>query len=484
MATRKAPFSKKTSTTYALVNRPQNDPLVHDDEAPSHVFTQISGPSSSRQDSDHERKRNPKIKQRGDLEAEFRLSEAVRANEGEAAGYGIFYDDSGYDYMQHLKQLGEDSGGLGSEVAWVEAPQAMQREKKGKGQRLEDALKDIRLNNEGSAQSSALLEEDDGRDLKASYQDQQDIPDALAGFQPDMDPRLREALEALEDEDYVDDDHDIFEELAGKGKAEEVDRDEWEATSYHIADDEEGWESDDTTRPEQGQGFEAEIATTAIIGDISEQPQQSGSNNDRFTSFARADNGTRDNTRTSPTDVPCQLNDSSIAPSDASALTTRTKRRKGALTSSTGFSMTSSSLARTDALNTLDSRFEKLAASYMTDINEEVEEDPDDATSVVTETSTATGKGSRWGASSMVGSLSIVGLESDGDEAPPLTSVKVTSVVDEFLNSAGGAKGRRMKKGGRPGVWGAQSGMDQLDEIRKGLGPARLGSKRQQGVPV
>ena len=48
---------------------------------------------------------------------------------------------------------------------------------------------------------------------KTTYQDQQNIPDALAGFQPDMDPRLREVLEALEDDAYVDDDEDIFDNL-------------------------------------------------------------------------------------------------------------------------------------------------------------------------------------------------------------------------------------------------------------------------------
>ena len=31
----------------------------------------------------------------------------IRQNEGEAAEYGIFFDDTEYDYMQHLRTVGE-----------------------------------------------------------------------------------------------------------------------------------------------------------------------------------------------------------------------------------------------------------------------------------------------------------------------------------------------------------------------------------------
>lgn len=33
----------------------------------------------------------------------------MRENEGEAANYGIYYDDTSYDYMQHLREVGEES---------------------------------------------------------------------------------------------------------------------------------------------------------------------------------------------------------------------------------------------------------------------------------------------------------------------------------------------------------------------------------------
>lgn len=34
-------------------------------------------------------------------------AEEVRDNEGEAAEYGIYFDDTEYDYMQHLRSVGD-----------------------------------------------------------------------------------------------------------------------------------------------------------------------------------------------------------------------------------------------------------------------------------------------------------------------------------------------------------------------------------------
>tara|TARA_R110002003_G_scaffold48_5_gene3949 strand:- start:21868 stop:22173 length:306 start_codon:yes stop_codon:yes gene_type:complete len=64
-----------------------------------------------------------KIKTRRDLEKEIQAN--VRKNEGEAANYGIYYDDTEYDYMQHMRDLGSGGG----EAYFVEAPA---EKKKGK----------------------------------------------------------------------------------------------------------------------------------------------------------------------------------------------------------------------------------------------------------------------------------------------------------------------------------------------------------------
>ena len=40
------------------------------------------------------------------LEDELEV-DSIRNNEGEAAQYGIYFDDTKYDYMQHLRSVGE-----------------------------------------------------------------------------------------------------------------------------------------------------------------------------------------------------------------------------------------------------------------------------------------------------------------------------------------------------------------------------------------
>ncbi len=72
MPRRKNPFDKKTATTFSLVYRAQNDPLIHDSEASYMVFTEKANP-------------NRKINHLSDLDSEF--GDKVRGNEGEAANY-------------------------------------------------------------------------------------------------------------------------------------------------------------------------------------------------------------------------------------------------------------------------------------------------------------------------------------------------------------------------------------------------------------
>jgi Low temperature viability protein len=50
--------------------------------------------------------------------------ENIRENEGEAAEYGIFFDDTEYDYMQHLRTVGETP-----DAVLLEAPSQKDKEK-------------------------------------------------------------------------------------------------------------------------------------------------------------------------------------------------------------------------------------------------------------------------------------------------------------------------------------------------------------------
>ena len=74
----------------------------------------------------------------------------------------------------------------------------------------------------------------------------QNIPDELQGFNPNLDPRLREVLEALDDEAYIEEedeggDEDIFNSLLQSGEVEDEEEfyeeaddydDEWDLDNY------------------------------------------------------------------------------------------------------------------------------------------------------------------------------------------------------------------------------------------------------------
>jgi len=393
------------------------------------VFKEVTAPNSN------------KIKSRDDLEEELGLDpRSVRDNEGEAAEYGVYYDDTDYDYMQHMRDLGGST-----EAHLVEAPQVGSKQKRGKGrQKLEDALRDASLEDEDSENvtggvklggTSALLDVDllPSRNLrKGTYQDQQNVPDALAGFQPDMDPRLREVLEALEDEAYVDDEDDVFGELAKGGK--EVSLKEFEELGFlggNEGGEDDGWETDDTAKPEKeynGMDAPPPLDDQDVMMDGSAD-QGPGNWMEEFSKY-------KEGKKQKPLRTNSEL-DSSVM-TGSSMTGNRRKKRKGAMTSSTGYSMTSSSLFRTEGLTLLDNRFDKIEEDY-------AEDEMDDGVSVNT--------------SSSVPSRGPV--RSDFD-----------SIMDEFLGGYSMSGKKRLKKGG------FQSGIEQLDEVRQGLGPARILSQK------
>lgn len=479
----------KSAQRFTLVHRSQNDPLINDPDAPSQIFTE-QAPTQA--------KKKKKVKERGDLEEEFGLS--IRPNEGEAASHGVYYDDSQYDYMQHMRDLGQGSG----EGFFVEAPTTRQ---KGKGKtRLEDALAAASLEDDdlhsqpGTATSlrrgKSLLGDEQGSERKTTYQDQQDVPDAIAGFQPDMDPRLREVLEALEDEAYVDDEEDIFAELAQEGQ--EVNKDEWEAMVAGDADGEDGWESDETEKPSQEyrdtgvshfmRATEDQSSqrlppdTTSIPIENSAIPAVDALNApipadptagawlDEYHAFKSA-NKQPSAVFQAPKD-PQRVAPSTVLTATSLLSTGRRKKRKGALTDTSSYSMTSSALQRTTQQTLLDARFDKIEEEYAEDgIDEDGQFEDAETSSMI---SGATGLSAFSGVSGATGA-SGVSATSRSSRAPNLVPTQRSDfdgIMDDFLGSYGatGKKGR-VKKGGK------QTGMEQLDEVRRGLGPARISSR-------
>ena len=423
-----------------------------------------------------------KIKNRSILESElFGGSEysgdnpILRDNEGEAAEHGIYYDDTQYDYMQHMREL---HGGDGTgESYFMEVPS---KEKAGKGKEtmsLEDALRESTLEDNLSKDRESAPDmvgrpklADDILPSKylrrMNYQNQQEVPDVLSGFQPDMDPRLREVLEALEDEAYVDDEEDLFGELAKD--REELSLEEFEELDFVGDEDnlmeDEGWETDDTAKPSKKHKSSnvSDMPTTPSLIDVPMNDQPDHGDGDwmaEFSKFKKANNmSNKGKPATSAAKVNADLQ-SSIFSTPSSTLTTRHKKRKGALTSTSNFSMTSSSLARTEGLTLLDARFDKIEEEYAEDdAYIGMDDDEDGGASVMT------GK-------SGMSSMSRMSKISTTSSQPPNLEMRkdFDGIMDEFLGGYSMRGKKRVKKGRY------QSGMEQLDEIRRELGRPKLG---------
>ncbi|OJI99016.1 hypothetical protein ASPVEDRAFT_124393 [Aspergillus versicolor CBS 583.65] len=478
MPPRKQWIDKKSATTYQLFHRSQHDPLIHDPQADDRVLHPVHGPPANAPSTASA----GRAKHLSDLASEFG-SDTVRENEGEAANHGIYYDDSKYDYMQHMRDLGTGGG----DSYFVEAVNKDKGKGKGKSIKLEDALAQTSLDDDDTSSNW------DGRSTmssaygaystastysrKPTYQDQQNVPDAIAGFQPDMDPRLREVLEALEDEEYVDEkeDDDFFGELTGEG--DEMDPADWEDTLFDQDEEDDGWESDATEKaPVQPSTLstkqDSNSAAAPAPGELPEHdapaPDMHPDDQDwmrEFSKFKKA--GKTQAAPAAPASVVPSEQRSTLASTvfTAGGTPIRRKKRKGALTNPSAYSMTSSSIARTEGHRLLDDRFDRVEALYALDEEEEF----DDSMSMV---SGMTGMTDLSTASSQAPSL----IDANGREVAPRHDFN--NIMDDFLsgwddNTSAQAKRKGVKnKRGKNG--NEAIGIRMLDEVRQGLGPAKL----------
>ena len=204
--------------------------------------------------------------------------------------------------------------------------------------------------------------------------------------------------------------------------------------------DDDGWETDDTEKPRKGYHFhDSKVPAPSIEGvDMSEEPDHGdGAWMKEFSKFKKDQKTQRMKPQAS------QPEPGSSTITGTSMTDGRRKKRKGAMTSSTGYSMTSSSLFRTEGQTLLDARFDKFEENYAEDAM-----DDDGGGSVLS---------------------GLTGNSYASSQAPSLAAgSNFDSMMDDFLGSYSMSGKNRLKKGG------PQSGMDQLDEIRKGLGPARI----------
>jgi len=387
----KSVFRQPGAKHFQLVHRSQRDPLIHDPEASQHVLKAF------------ERGNVVKGKSRADLERIISPSDLAhdseRANIGEAAIYGVYYDDTEYDYMQHLRTAGLQEDGVDSIL--IEAPTILKAKGKNK-----EPITLLDLPPEALPSTS---------EVPRNYEAQENIPSSIAGFQPDLDPHLRQVLEALEDDAFVDDELDdgFFGELVADGELAADEHLEFEFREEGM-----GEEDDDEHEPlektEEGEdlGWEA-----------------------RFAQFKKAQNATA-GSASSDIDAHSEGGDTVGALPQLSVIGGK-RRRKGASDAS-GYSMSSSSMFRNEGLTMLDERFDQIQKEYGSD------EDEDEM-----------GAGSD---------------EDEDDEAPELITSRedFDAIMNEFLDNYEILGGKM-----RP-VLAGDTGAEKLDTIRKALGAVRL----------
>lgn len=297
-------FNKKNATTFNVVHRAHDDARFYDDEASEHVLV----PQSSKK----------KVVTTAELEKKL-ANTSIRDNEGLAAQYGITYDDSKYDYMQHLKPMGNPDG------VFVGAKQTQPK------QLIEDLFKDQLPSKETRKVA---------RDLN------QNIPDELQGFNPNLDPRLREVLEALDDEAYIEDgEEDIFNSLLQSGEVED------ENEFYEEAEDYDEWDLDN---------YEEEYDAKYNL----DTPEGVNLNWQRDFMQFKKDNKNKPNEWDSDDEFEDEVPELPEISTNKKVSNTKMRKKKGAMTDTSSFSMSSSALFRTEGLTLLDDRYEQMSKKF------------------------------------------------------------------------------------------------------------------------
>jgi protein LTV1 len=407
--------------------------------------------------------------------AELAVTETskMRENEGEAALYGITYDDSGYDYMQHLKQVGEDgavdsvllAAPRGSGVAPGMKNQGTKEKGKGKARDAEDMFQ---------MPESALPSQWE-MSVAEVHASSQAIPPELQGFQPDMDPHLRQVLEALDDDAFIGDDGqeaaadgDIFGELLGSGELDwEEEAEDFEFAEWGINDDGSYAKPQALGRdPDEDRNYEDEDEDDAKT----ENGEPAETWEDRFRAFKASggrpaapvsnggweSDGADSAERSEAADTVASL---SAGFKDMMVKGAKKRHGKRGPSDASGMSMSSASVYRSQGLRDLDDRFDRLEREYELDDDDEyIDDDYDDDVSI---------------APSYMSSVSQMSMFSKGGRAaafeagspPPVDREDFEAIMDDFLENYEVVGNRMRESLGTT----ALSGADKLRVLRAAL---------------
>ncbi|KAH7107124.1 Low temperature viability protein [Auriculariales sp. MPI-PUGE-AT-0066] len=409
----KSIFRRPGAKHYQLVHRSQRDPLAHDPDASPHVLRAFERDNVARKAG----------RSLSELENELAAEQPsrVRDNLGEAVLYGVDFDDSEYDYMQHLREVGVKEDGV--ESILIEASSAAATTKKSKPTNAL-TLKDD--GGDGVVPAEALpsrheLARDYERDLDAG----ESIPVELQGLQPDMDPHLRQTIEALEDDAFVDDDldgDDFFAALVNDGERDDDEDPGFVFTEDGLGDDEQPAEDnpEDDSFEARFRRFKQSRTAGGVVGDEDDDDDDEGSN----VLTERAD---------------------TVSGLPKLPVVGGKRRRKGASDAS-GYSLSSSSMFRNQGLTDLDERFDAVERQYEEGYSDEDDDDEDDDKRA----------------------------DSDSDEAPDLVASRedFDQLVDDFLGNYE-IVGNKIK----PSMPG-DTPLEKLDSLRKGFDVQQMPSRR------
>ncbi|KAI8804773.1 Low temperature viability protein-domain-containing protein [Cladochytrium replicatum] len=344
----------------------------------------------------------------------------------EPSMHGIFFEDQGeYDYMQHLKPIGEDPSAV-----FMEAPKPKSERKAGKAGGIVFRDEDVEMPQRRKV-TFELPEEalPSSKETTVGLLNQRAVD--VDGLMLDVAPEVREVIYALEDDAYVDEelDDDFFAALTSEALPEKyvtlVEEAEKAREAEESRDDEDDWVSEFRKY---------------------KRKQAAGSDED-----GDSDDDEEDGRRTT-----------------ASGMSSQRRSSGGPKTAKTSFSvMSSSTLFRNDQLTLLDDRFERLISTYSDgedeeDLDDDVEQNSEQQGSVRFRYVGGDGEDDQE-----------EGDEDEEDEAAAngmlptgIALDRFRDMMDEFLDKAD-VSGRRMVI--RPeGL--ASGGVGQYDAIRDALG--------------
>ncbi|CAI4034628.1 hypothetical protein SMKI_11G0760 [Saccharomyces mikatae IFO 1815] len=377
-------FSSKNSQRYVVVHRPHDDPSFYDTDASAHVLVPVSNPNKPGTEADLRKKEEAFVKPKDN-----------KAHVGEAALYGINFDDSKYDYTQHLKPIGLDPE---NSIFIASKDKERNVEKKN----IEDLFIEPKYRRDEIEKDNAPPVFQRGVAKPDYLLHQQDTTDDIKGFKPDLNPALREVLEALEDEAYVVNDDivvedpkrkaqfqnndygeeekedDVFAQLLGSGEAKDEDEfegefDEWDIDNVENFENENYVEEmaqfDNIDNLEDLENIDYQTDVRRFQKDISTIEKYNS--DDEFSNA-----GPESVNPSEEEDILGEL-PSIQDKSKAGKKKRRSRQKKGAMSDVSGFSMSSSAIARTETMTVLDDQYDQIINGYE-NYEEELQEDEEE----------------------------------------------------------------------------------------------------------